>query len=71
MESVLVILACLVTGDQCQVHVLTDAMPLPACMAASQPAAAQWAGEHPNRKILKIACADPRQIAAFLGRTQA
>lgn len=69
MQSILVILACL-SGD-CRAHVLSQPMPLVACLSASQSEAAKWAGEHPKWEVKRIVCADPDRLAAFLGRTQA
>lgn len=69
MESVLVLLACLATD--CQPFVLSEVVPQAECMSLSQPMAAKWAGDHPQYTIRKIICADPRELAAFLGRTQA
>jgi hypothetical protein len=68
-EAVLVIFACL-AGD-CHPFVVSPPMPQALCMTYSQPAAAHWAGSHPNHEIRKIVCADPRRLAAFLGRGQA
>ncbi|PAQ03706.1 hypothetical protein CIT25_04100 [Mesorhizobium mediterraneum] len=71
MEAVLVLFVSLLDGTQREPVVLTEAMPHPVCMTLSQPMAAKWQGEHPKHQILGIACADPRQLAAFLGRHSA
>jgi hypothetical protein len=71
MYSVLAIVACLSTDQQCQVHVLSEPVPRVQCMTWSQPAAAQWAGQHPKHRIARILCADPKQLDNVLGRTQA
>lgn len=69
MYSILAIVACL-SGEDCQVHVLSDPIPQMQCMAWSQPAAAKWAGEHPKHRIDRVMCADPKRLDSFLGRSQ-
>jgi len=72
MESVLAIVACLSAQQPlCQVHVLSDPLPRVQCMTISQPLAAQWAGQHPNQKISRIFCADPKELNNMLGRSRA
>ncbi|RWO34754.1 MAG: hypothetical protein EOS10_00170 [Mesorhizobium sp.] len=68
MTAVLVLFVSLLDGTQREPIVLTGAMPHLMCMSLSQPMAAKWQGEHPKHKIIKIACADPKQLAAYLGR---
>ena len=70
MYSVLALVACLSGQQQCQVHVLSDPVPRVQCMNWSQPAAAQWAGQHPGQRIERIFCADPKELNKVLGRTQ-
>ncbi|KXF75333.1 hypothetical protein ATN84_18880 [Paramesorhizobium deserti] len=71
MESVLAVVACLSTEPLCEVHVLSNPLPRVQCVTISQPLAAQWAGEHPNQKISRIFCADPKELSNMLGRTRA
>lgn len=71
MTAVLVLFVTMLDGTQPQPVVLTDQMPKTMCMSLSQPMAAKWAGEHPKHKIVGIACADPKQLSAFLGRHSA
>jgi hypothetical protein len=71
MYSILAIVACLSAEEGCEVHVLSDPVPQTQCMMWSQSAAAEWAGQHPNYRIDRIMCADPKRLDNFVGRNQA
>lgn len=71
-EIVLVIFHCL-TGDAsaCDVSVAAYFPQQPQCMAQSQIAAAEWAGNHPKQSIKAITCMPQRALDAALGKRQA
>lgn len=68
----LLLLTCLASGGDCRAHVQAEGIPSPiACQASAQIVAAQWAGEHPNRRIARIICTDARNVGQFIGRNEA
>lgn len=71
-EIALVIFHCL-TGNTsaCDVSVAAYFPQQPQCMAQSQIAAAEWAGNHPKQAIKSITCMPQRDLAAILGRHEA
>lgn len=69
MEAVLVIFACLSSGD-CG-PIIGEQTLHSQCMATSQSAAADWLKDHPAYTIKGIACVDPKRLAVILGRGQA
>lgn len=71
-EIVLVIFHCL-AGDThvCDASVAAYFPQHPQCMAQSQIAAAEWAGNHPKHTIRAITCMPQRALDAALGKHQA
>jgi hypothetical protein len=68
----LVLFTCLTSGGDCRAHVQAEGIPSPiACQASAQIVAAQWAGEHPGRRIFRIICTDARSVGQYIGRDQA
>lgn len=55
--NVLIITACLASAPLACVHErIGPPMPLMSCLTATQPAAAQWAGNHPGYEVRMIRC---------------
>lgn len=69
--NALILLTCALAGNDCRHHVQADALAFGECMVQSQRVAAQYALEHPKRKIRRIICTDRRRVAFYLGREQA
>lgn len=69
MESVLILMACLSTGE-C-IPVVGQLTSTSQCEATSQQQAAAWIGKNPAYRIKRMGCVEPRAVQAILGRLQA
>lgn len=70
--NALILVTCLLSGGDCRPHMAADQMSLSECMVQSMRAAAEYVGQHPNRKVTRTICtADERRIRVYLGRNQA
>lgn len=66
-----ILLTCALSGQDCRPSMEADGLTAMACMVQSQRIAAAYVLEHPNRRVVRIICADRRRIEFFLGRGQA
>jgi hypothetical protein len=69
---VLLVLACIGEGEtDCRYFLVSEAASMQQCVSGSQPAAAQWVGMHPNRRIAKILCIEPARAYSLLNEEPA
>jgi len=71
MTAALILITCSLSGSDCRPHVQAEGMGLSECMVQSQRAAAQYAIEHPKRRISRVICTDHRRVGFYIGRGQA
>lgn len=68
-----VILTCL-SGKaslECHPTVLSEPMPLVACVTGIMPNAAVWMGEHPDQELAAAMCVDQKKLDILLKRHEA
>ncbi|MET0939882.1 MAG: hypothetical protein ABWY13_00815 [Mesorhizobium sp.] len=65
----MVLVACLAEKPaECVAVQLLDLMPLHQCMVSSQTSAAHWISMHPDHRVKKIRCMQPRDLAFTLSK---
>jgi hypothetical protein len=64
----LILLTCSLSGADCRPTLAADGMQAMECQVRAQQLAAQFIGEHPNRKFKAMKCVDGRLIDFYLGR---
>lgn len=69
--SALILVTCLLSGADCRPHLEADKLSHMECQVQSMRAMAQYAGQHPKRKVIRAICTDERRVDYYLGRDQA
>jgi hypothetical protein len=71
MTYALLLLTCSLSGGDCRPVLAADGLQQMECQVRAQQLAAQYIGDHPNRKFKAMKCVDHRRIDFYLGRNQA